>query len=774
MSETLQVPPGLDSREVAKRLAQYGFNEVKPPPRHPIRRFLEKFWAPVPWMLEVTVVLTWMLGHLLQACIMLALLAFNGVVSYVQEERAERALELLQRHLKVQARVWRDQRWQVVDARELVPGDVVHVRMGDIVPADLTLADGTALADESSLTGEAVPVQKTAGMTLYSGCAVQRGEATGVVQATGSRTVFGKTAELVKVARTRSHLQRTIFQIVGYLGALDIALVAAMLLAAASHAAWSQVLPFALMVIIASIPVALPATFTLAEALGAEALVRHGVLVTRLSAIEEAASMDVLLSDKTGTITENRLTVREVVPLGPWEPTAVLERAAWASDPATQDPIDLAVLATSPQHSRAAVERFVPFDPATKRSTALVRDEHGSLREVIKGAPAALTEAAECVPAKLEAVLDALAEQGYRTLAVAEGPVGGPYTLMGVIGLEDPPRPDSAPLIQQLAALGVTTKMVTGDTPNTAAAVARAVGIGTRVYPGRPQNGVQADQAVRYDVFAGVYPEDKYHLVRALQAAGHVVGMTGDGVNDAPALKQAEVGIAVANATGVAKAAASMVLTEPGLSNLVAAVDTSRRIYQRMRTYTLNKIIKTLQIALFLTTAYFVTGHLVTSPRLVVLLLFANDFVTMAIATDRVHPGKKPARWRIGQLVAVAAVLAAVMVGEAYAVMAWGLIVLHLPWAALPTLTFLMLVFSGQATVYVVREVRAFWASRPSATLLGASLGDSVAVSVMAHFGWLMVPLPWGVVAGVAGFALLFLLVADGLKRVGLRYAAIE
>jgi H+-transporting ATPase len=776
IAETLQVPEGLDSQEAQDRLRQYGYNEVASPPRHPIRRFLSKFWAPVPWMLEVAIGLTWLLGHQLQALIIGLLLVFNGVVSYLQEDRAERALALLQSHLKVQARVWRDKRWQTIPARELVPGDVIHVRMGDIVPADLSLADGSILVDESALTGEAVPVQKGTKAALYSGSVVQRGEATGVVTATGVKTFFGKTAELVKVAKTRSHLQQTIFQIVAYLGALDAALVLTMMvLAAISHAPWSQILPFSLIVLIASIPVALPATFTLAEALGAEELVRHGVLVTRLSAIEEAAGMDVLLSDKTGTITENRLSVRQVVALTGEDAQVILDKAALASDPATQDPIDLAVLArASADRDRPTTVRFVPFDPNKKRASAIWRDSQGQEWEVTKGAPTVLAQAASAVPPQFATVLETMAAKGYRVIAVAEGHVDGPYTLLGLIGLEDPPRPDSAPLVQRLAALGVRTKMVTGDTPNTAVAIAQQVGIGTRVYEATSVAGESSEQLDEYDVFAGVYPEDKYRLVTRLQAGGHVVGMTGDGVNDAPALKQAEVGIAVANATDVAKAAASMVLTEPGLSNLVTAVDTSRRIYQRMRTYTLNKIVKTLQIAVFLTSAYFVTGHFVTSPRLVVLLLFANDFVTMAIATDRVHPGNKPARWHVGQLVEVAGALAVVMVAQAYGVLWWGLSWLHLTWSQVTTVIFLMLVFSGQATLYVVRELRGFWASRPSGTLFAATFGDVAAVALLAHFGWLMAPVGWSAIAGAAGFALAFLMVADAVKRMSLRRVAIE
>ncbi len=767
------IPTGLTAAEVNQRRQEFGYNEVLASKPNPLWVLLSKFWAPVPWMLELTIVLTLSLHHDLDAIIIAALLVFNALISFFQEDRAQSALVLLQARLKVEARVMREGQWTVVPARELLPEDVVHIRMGDIVPADLTIFEGSVLVDESSLTGEAVSAQKGSEDALFSGSVVQRGEASGTVTAIGTHTFFGKTTQLVNSAKTQSHLQSMILTIVRDLGVLDgILVVALVAFALAVHVSWAAVLPFALIVLVASIPVALPATFTLAEAVGAEELVYHGVLVTRLSAVEEAASLDVLLSDKTGTITQNRLSVKQVIPLADVDGDTILSRAAWASDEATRDPIDLAIIRAAPSGRPDRVIEFVPFEPATKRTAATVSYQGQSL-EIIKGAPPTLAALCHVSVETVNAKTETLARAGCRVIAVAQGSPGGPYTLLGLIGLEDPPHPDSQKLISALAHLGVRTKMVTGDTVNTAQAVAQQVGIGERVYSASHLKDESGEHLNEYDVFAGVYPEDKYELVKRFQASGHIIGMTGDGVNDAPALKQAEVGIAVSTATDVAKAAASIVLTEPGLVNIVDCVETSRRIYQRMRTYTINKIVKTIQVAMFLTVAFFLTQHFVTTPRLIVFLLFANDFVTMSIATDHVTADRAPSHWNVTRLITLSAVLGGVMLAEAFAVLYWGRDVLHLGWPQETTMIFLMLVFSGQATVYVVREFRHFWASRPSRTLLLATVGDILVVTALVRLGWLMVPISWAAVISTAAAAIIFMLILDGVKYVAVRHGAI-
>lgn len=756
---------GLTSEEAARRFAQLGPNQLAEDKPHPLLALLHKFWSPVPWMLEITIILQLALGKPDEAGVIAVLLVVNAVMGLIQEGRASKALALLRQRLNVQARVLRDGRWQSLPARELVPGDTVHVRMGDLVPADLKLAEGQAQLDQSSLTGESLPVEAGPGSEAWSGSVVTRGESNGEVTATGTRTRFGKTAELVRGARTVSHLESVIFGIVKYLVMLDVVLVAALLVYAfVTGMALAQVIPFALILLVASVPVALPATFTLATAIGSLELARQGVLVTRLSAIEEAAGMDVLASDKTGTITANHLTLTTLKPAPGIAETDLLRFAALACDEATQDPIDLAILNAA--RERKLLEdpprriRFTPFDPQTRRSETLF-EESGLTRRAIKGA--AVEVAALAGAQVVASEVEALAAGGYRVLGVA---FGDENTLQfaGLLALQDPPRQDSTALIDNLRQLGVRVIMVTGDSQATAKSVAEAVGIGVRACPAQLLNDDPKQAISECDVFAQVFPEDKFHLVQALQSAGHVTGMTGDGVNDAPALKQAEVGIAVANATDVAKAAASLVLTNPGLGDVVAAVETSRRIYQRMLIYTLNKIIKTLEIAIFLSVGVMLTGVFVITPLLIVLLLFTNDFVTMSIATDHVQFSRKPERWRIRTLMMTAAPLAALILVLSFTVFFTARDLLHLPLAQLQTLIFVMLVFTGLGNVYLVRERRHFWQSRPSRWLLLATLLDIAAVSLLASQGILMVAISPMLIAGVLGVALAYLVMLDFVK----------
>jgi len=761
-------PAGLTTAEAEDRLRQFGRNRVEEEKRHSLLSFLAKFWAPVPWMLEATVVLEIVVHKLDEAAIIGVLLLFNSILSFVQENQANRALALLRQRLDIQARVLRDGRWQLIPAEELVPGDVIHLRLGDLAPADVRLFDGVVEADESELTGESQDVERSPGATVYAGSRLKRGEASGEVTATGQHTYFGKTAELVKTAKTASHLQEIIFAIIKYLLIFDAVLVGALLVYAGfAHLPWPEVLPFALILLVASVPVALPATFTVATALGALDMSRQGVLVTRLSAIEEAAAMDVLCTDKTGTITQNRLAVAQIFPVGNRSSEEVLRLAALASDAATQDPIDLAVLKAAQE--KGALDaiphriQFVPFDPATKRSEAIYEQPGGKLR-VVKGAPGALASLPLIRNAGgIADEVERLAGRGARVLAVAAGTEDS-LELAGLLGLEDPIREDSSTLVQDLKSLRVRVIMVTGDGPGTARAVSLQVGIGDRVGSAESLHHGAGAAAERYDVFAGVFPEDKFRLVQALQRQRHVVGMTGDGVNDAPALKQAEAGIAVSTATDVAKAAASVVLTESGLTGVVRAVETGRRIYQRMLTYTLNKIIKTLEIAVFLSVGLILTGTFVITPLLVVLLLFTNDLVTMSIATDRVSFSPRPDRWDVRTLIYTASVLAGLVLILSFAVFFVGRDTLHLPLRQLQTLVFLMLVFTGQGNVYLVRERNRLWHSMPSRWLILSSAGDIVAVSLMATNGILMAPIPWSLVASLLAIVLSFLFVIDGLK----------
>ena len=762
-----ETPVGLTSAEAQHRLEQYGANEIPQRRTHPALALLQKFWGPIPWMLEATIVIQVLLDKRGEALIVGALLVFNAAISFVEEGRASKALVLLRGRLTTTARVLRDGSWQSLPAARLVPGDIVHLRMGDLSPADIRIADGDVLLDQSALTGESVPVEARAGTLAYAAAIVQRGEATGEVMATGLRTYFGKTAELVRTAKAKSHLQTTIFAIVKTLIVIDALLVGALLL----YAGWAglplgDIIPFALILLIASVPVALPATFTLATALGATELARNGVLVTRLTAIEEAAGMDVLCTDKTGTITENRLALASAAPFAPCSEDDLVRWAALASDPATQDPIDLAILAAAQARGLLADPprriEFVPFDPAQRYSLGRYAGATGPLC-VVKGAPRAIAALAANAP-DIAAASERLAAGGDRVLAVASGSDRDSLRLAGLLALEDPPRADSAQLVKGLHDLGVRVVMVTGDNLATACAVAQRVGIGTRAAAADALDHLDARRALNHDVYARVFPEHKIRLVRLLQETGHVVGMTGDGVNDAPALKQADVGIAVASATDVARAAAGVVLTAPGLVDALSAVRISRRIYQRMLTYTINKIMKTLEIAVFLSIGVMVTGTFVITPLLVVLLLFTNDFVTMSIATDRVSYSQTPDRWNVKSLMATGGALAALVLLLSFAVFFVGRDRLGLPLAQLQTLVFVMLVATGQGNIYLIRERDHFWRSRPGPWLLVSSIADLAVVALMATVGVLMAPVSPLLIAELLAAVALYLLLLDQFK----------
>jgi H+-transporting ATPase len=649
--------------------------------------------------------------------------------------------------------------------------------MGDLSPADIKLVNGQILLDQSALTGESVPVEAGTGRLAYAAAVVRRGEATGEVVATGLGTYFGKTAELVRTAKSGSHLQTTIFAIVKALIIFDALLICALLL----YAAWvglpfNEVVPFALILLIASVPVALPATFTLATALGSTELARSGVLVTRLSAIEEAAGMDVLCTDKTGTLTENRLALANAEPVAPLSEDELIRQAALACDAATQDPIDLAILKAAQARGLLAdlprrIE-FVPFDPARRYSLGRYEGRTGTLC-VVKGAPQAVAALASHAP-DVVATSERLAAGGNRVLSVASGSDRNTLHLSGFVTLEDPPRPDAGSLVRGLRDLGVRVVMVTGDSLATACAIARRVGIGTRAVAADALDHLNGIQALDHDLYARVFPEHKIHLVRLLQAAGHVVGMTGDGVNDAPALKQADVGIAVAGATDVARAAAGVVLTTAGLVNALSAVQISRRIYQRMLTYTINKIMKTLEIAVFLTVGVMLTNTFVITPLLVVLLLFTNDFVTMSIATDRVSYSRTPDRWNVKKLMLTGAALAVLVLLLSFTVFFVGRDFLHLSLGQLQTLVFLTLVATGQGNVYLIRERAHFWQSRPSVWLVSSSLADLVVVALMAAIGILMTPVNPLLIGGLFVAVALYLSILDQLKVIIFRRFAIR
>jgi H+-transporting ATPase len=756
---------GLTSAEVQQRLLEYGPNVVTEEHRGRWRHLLGKLSGPIPWMLEAVIILQFVLAKYQEALIITLLLLINGLIGFIQEAKANRALALLKRQLTVNARVCRDGQWKTVSANELVPGDILHLRMGDLSPVDLRVLDGQLQIDQSALTGESLPLTADTGTLVYAGAVVQHGEATGEVTATGARTYFGKTAELIRTAKAKSHLESTILAIVRYLVILDMLLIGALMIyAGVSDLPLSQVLPFTLILLVASVPVALPATFTLATALGAQELAKQGVLVTRLAAIEDAAAMDVLASDKTGTLTENRLTLAALMPQPPFNEDTLLKLAALACEYATQDPIDLAIFAAAQGRNLLTdlpnKKQFIPFDSQTKRAEAIYLSGTET-RRVLKGSVQIVT--ALCTEKKeIHDEVEHLAKNGYRILAVADG-VDGQLKLVGLLAFQDPPRLEAPQLIKSLRELGIRVLMVTGDGLATARAIASRIGLGDQACTVEmldQQNSGMQD----CDVYARFFPEDKFRLVQMLQSAGHIVGMTGDGVNDAPALKQAEVGFAVANATDVAKASASVALTRPGLDDVMAVVKASRRIHQRMLTYTLNKIIKTLEISLFLSLGLMLTGVFVVTPLLMVLLLFTNDFVTMSLATDQVSYSNKPDRWKVRTLMVAGGTMATCILVMSFSVFFYAKSQLGLSIPQLQTLMFLLLVFSGQGTVYLVRERKYFWSSTPSPWLLIASCIDLIFVSIMATYGFLMAPLPFPLIIELLVLVTGYLILIDLLK----------
>ena len=755
---------GLTSEEARGRLAKFGPNAMPDTNLHPLRMALAKFWAPVPWMLEAAIVLQVALGDDTEAVIIAGLLVFNAALGLFQESRAQATLAALKSRLALNASVLRDGAWKTVPAAELVPGDVVKLSLGGVVAADVQLTGGEILLDQSMLTGESVPIEAGTGVQTYAGALVRRGEAVAQVTATGARTKFGRTAELVRTAHVVSSQQKAVLRVVRNLGGFSGAVILMLLAYAyALHLPLREMVPLVLTAVLASIPVALPATFTLAAALGARALAREGVLPTRLSAVDEAASMDVLCADKTGTLTRNELTVTAVRPMPNFDDTHVLMLAGLASSEGGQDPVDAAIRAAAKGGNTAVAPQmvtFTPFDPATKMSEATVAAPGGGTQRIVKGAFAVVTGLAHGSPAATAAAHE-LEGQGFRVLAAAAGPPAA-MTLVGLIALSDPPRTDSAALVSELRELGVRTVMVTGDAPVTASIVAHAVGIDGAVCPPGPIP--DAVHPETFAVFAGVLPEDKYKLVKAFQKGGHVVGMCGDGANDAPALRQAQIGIAVSTATDVAKSAAGMVLTSPGLAGIVAAVREGRLTFQRILTYTLNSILKKIVTVLLLIVGLSMTGHAVLTPLLMVILLIAGDFLAMSLTTDNVRPSPMPNAWNIGRLTVAGVMLGVCLLAFCTGILAIGKFGMQLGTGTLRTLVFVSMVFGSQATIYAVRERRHLWNSRPSLWLALSSVADVLIAAVLAVGGIAMAPLPVLIVAGLLGAAVTFAFVLDFIK----------
>jgi H+-transporting ATPase len=749
---------GLATADAATRLRDQGPNEVPHKRSHPVVRFAKRFWGISAWMIELIAILSLLMHKVADLWVAVSLLVANAILGFFQEQRASSAVKALRSKLSVTARVLRDRSWQAVPARELVTGDVVRVRAGDFVPADLQLCAGELHIDQSALTGESAEVEKTTDGAVYAGSTVHDGEATGVVVATGTRTYFGRTTQLVEGAHPKLHVEEVTSRVVRWLLVIVGTLVIVTFVTALVEGhRLVDVLPVALVLLMSAVPVALPVMFTVSMAVGSMELGRRGVLITRMSAIEDAANMDVLCADKTGTLTMNQLSLTGAVPQPGFTENDVIQAGALASNTADADPIDVAFLRAAKDRKLDQAVNSISFAPfsAKTRDTEAVIEIAGKRMRIIKGALRTVAGAAgldAAAIAELEGRADDAAHTGVRTLAVARADGDGPLRLCGLALLYDPPRPDSRGLIDELRSLGIKVLMLTGDALPVANQIAATLGLGKVMRA--PELRAAPDLAG--GGLAEVFPEDKFRVVKSLQAADHVVGMTGDGVNDAPALRQAEVGIAVSGATDVAKAAASAVLTTDGLVNIIDLVKRGRATYQRVLTWVVNKVSRSILTAGFVVIAFLVTGQFVISALVMLLLVCLTDVSHIALATDRVHPSQQPETWKIGRLIRVAVVVGVLTLIETLGLLAfcWHRFGLSNNAGMLQTFTFQTYLFFALPTLMSMRERRAFWRSRPSIPL-AVSLGVAAVGGVIIglHGVAELSPLPFAESAFIFGYA---------------------
>jgi H+-transporting ATPase len=775
---------GLSQAEARKRLVQYGPNQIAEKRPNSFLTFLTYFWGPIPWMIEAAVILSGLVQHWLDFGVILLLLCTNAVVGFWEEHQAGNAIAALKSKLAVTARVKRDGTWANPAASQLVPGDVIRLRLGDIVPADARLLDGDPLeVDRSALTGESLPATRTPGEAVFSGSIVRRGESDAIVYATGASTYFGKTAQLVQEAHTVSHFQRAVLKIGNYLIVLAVVLVALILAVALFRGdPVLDTLEFALVRLVAAIPVAMPTVLSVTMAVGARRLAKEEAIVTRLSAIEELAGVDVLCSDKTGTLTQNKLTLGDPFCVNGISAAQIILCAALASRAEDKDTIDLAVLGGLKSDDALKDYRVVhyqPFDPVHKRTEATVEGGDGKPFDVAKGAPQVILEMSSDdaeVKAAVASAVDAFAARGFRSLGVARADVQGRWRCIGVLPLFDPPRDQAKATIASALRMGVKVKMVTGDQLAIARETARQLGLGTNILDAsvlgdatHPETAQSAAAIERADGFAEVFPEHKFHIVDVLQLRGHIVGMTGDGVNDAPALKKADCGIAVSGATDAARAAASIVLLAPGLSVIVDAIRESRRIFQRMNSYAIYRIAETLRVLLFMTLAILAFNFYPLTAVMIVMLALLNDGAILSIAYDDVRYKNRPEIWNMRLVLGISTVLGVAGLVAAFGLFYLGERVFHLDRAHIQTLMYLKLSVAGHLTIFLARTRGPFWSVRPARVLWLAVLGTQTLATLIAVFGLFMAPIGWGWAMFVWGYALVWFLINDRVKLLAYR-----
>jgi H+-transporting ATPase len=777
-------PEGLSDAEAQRRLAQYGYNELAEQHTNPVLKFLAYFWGPISWMIEAAAILSVLVRHWPDLCIIVVLLVANAAVGFWEEYQAGNAIAALKAKLALQARVKRDGRWTTVAARALVPGDIIRLRLGDIVPADARLWEGGPVdVDQSALTGESLPVTRQAGETVYSGSILRQGESDALVYGTGPNTYFGKTAHLVEAAHTVSHFQRAVLKIGDYLILLAVVLVVVILAVALFRGdPMTTTLQFALVLTVAAIPVAMPTVLSVTMAVGARVLAAKEAIVSRLAAIEELAGIDLLCSDKTGTLTQNTLTLGEPFSLDGIPVDQVILSAALASRAEDQDTIDLAVLSgvhdDEPLH-RYRVTHFQPFDPVHKRTEATVTSPDGTTFKVTKGAPQviqALAANAVQVQDAVEQAVNGFAARGFRSLGVARTDAQGQWQMLGVLPLYDPPRADAKATITTARQMGVQVKMVTGDQLAIGREIARQLGLGTHLLDANGFGDTQhhetaqlAEAIEQADGFAQVFPEHKFHIVDVLQQHGHIVGMTGDGVNDAPALKKADCGIAVSGATDAARAAADMVLLTPGLAVVIDAIKESRRIFQRITSYAIYRIAETIRVLLLMTLSILVFNFYPVTAVMIVLLALLNDGAILSIAFDEVRYSHEPEAWNMRVVLGIATVLGTTGVLASFGLFYLGERVWHLSRAFIQPLMYLKLSVAGHLTIFLTRTRGPFWSTRPARILLGAVLGTQLIATLIAVYGLFMPAIGWGWAAVVWCYALAWFMLNDRVKLVAYR-----
>ncbi|HTQ03045.1 MAG TPA: plasma-membrane proton-efflux P-type ATPase [Polyangiaceae bacterium] len=761
-------PVGLTADEVRRRRSQFGPNALSEVRVSVARRLLGFLWGPIPWMIEGAAVLSALARRWEELVIIVSMLLINTAVGFWEEFKADTAIAALKARLALRARVLRDGNWIEIDASELVPGDVTRVRLGNIVPADLELfGEGFLTVDQSALTGESLPVDRRAGDLVYSGSIARTGEMRGVVSAIGMETYFGKTARLVQTAQTRSHFQQAVLRIGNFLIGVTGALVALILIVALfRRAPLIETLLFALILSVAAIPVALPAVLSVTMAAGASRLAKMKAIVSRLVSIEEMAGMDILCSDKTGTLTKNELTLGQAVVIHAKDAADVVSCAALCSRASDGDAIDAAILSRAEVPQAFEVVHFEPFDPVRKRADAVVR-RGGEEWKVSKGAPQAilaLAGADDALSRDVSARVDGLAATGYRVLGVARDRGAG-WEFLGLLPLFDPPRDDAPATIDEARGMGLSVRMVTGDHVAIARETAKKLHLGMNIAVASEifdEHGHAAmpDAIERAEGFAQVFPEHKFAIVRELQRRGHIVGMTGDGVNDAPALKQADIGIAVSGATDAARAAADLVLTASGLSVITRAVEEARRIFERMTAYAIFRIAETIRVLLFMTLSILVFDFYPVTAVMIVLLAILNDFPIMMIAYDNAPVAPLPVRWDMHRVLSLSLLLGVLGVVASFGIFWFARDWLHLPPHMVRTVVFLKLLVAGHMTIYLTRNTGPLWQPPwPNWRLVVAAEATQVAGTLAAVYGWFVAPIGWTYALAVWGYAVAWLLV---------------